>query len=74
MKQMTLKIFELENNPKFGSISTRQFYFFLLIFTVTQSWKHYSGSSNRRQQFYLFSIWICPPMVVIRFFSCLSLS
>lgn len=32
MKQTTLKIFELENNPKFGSISTCQFLFFLLIF------------------------------------------
>lgn len=32
MKQTTLKIFELENNPKFGSILTRKFLIFFYQF------------------------------------------
>lgn len=48
MEQMTLKIFELENNPKFGSISTCWFLFFPVTFKVNKTenitWETRQGS------------------------------
>lgn len=64
MKQMTLKIFVLENNPKFGSISTCWLLFFPVIFKWLKT-ENITWEATRQGSDFFYSVFESAPQTIV---------